>query len=44
MTRAASAAACVPAKAPVEAAVAELIDGTQRGSRAAASCASWLMA
>ena len=33
-----------PGKAPVEAAVAELIDGTERGSRAAASCASWLMA
>ena len=38
MTRAASAAACVPTWAPVEAAVAELIVGTQRGSRAPASC------
>jgi hypothetical protein len=36
--RAASAAACVPTCAPVEAAVAELIAGTQRGLRAAASC------
>ena len=31
MTRAASAAACVPTCAPLEAAVAELIEGTQRG-------------
>ena len=32
-TRAASAAACVPTCAPIEALVAELIAGTQRGSR-----------
>ena len=30
--------------APVEAAVAELIAGTQRGSRASASCVSWSIA
>src|SRR5262249_3208241 len=39
MTRAASAAGCVPTCAPVEAAVAVLMAGTQRGLRAAASCA-----
>ena len=40
-TRAASAAACVPTWAPIEALVAELIAGTQRGFRAAASCVAW---
>ena len=38
MTRAASAAACVPTWAPIEALVAELIAGTQRGFCAPASC------
>ena len=37
MTRAASAAACVPTWAPIEALVGELIAGTQRGLRCAAS-------
>ena len=41
MTRAASAVACVPTWAPVEAAVAALMAGTQRGLRAAASCVFW---
>ena len=41
MTRAASAAACVPTWAPIEALVAELIAGTQRGFFAAASCVAW---
>ena len=41
MTRAASAAACVPTCAPIEALVAELIAGTQRGFFAAASCVFW---
>src|SRR5271165_232548 len=40
ITRAASAAACVPTCAPVEEAVAELIAGVQRGLLAAASCIS----
>ena len=42
-TRAASAAACVPTWAPIEALVAELISGTQRGLRWAASCVAWSM-
>src|SRR6202140_958370 len=41
MTRAASAAACVPTCAPFEAAVGTLIAGTQRGFLAAASWVAW---
>src|SRR5712672_1240281 len=44
MTRAASAAACVPTCAPFEAKVALLIAGTQRGFFAAASWVAWLIA
>jgi hypothetical protein len=43
MTRAASAAACVPTCAPFEANVALLIAGTQRGFFAAASWAAWFI-
>jgi hypothetical protein len=43
MTRAATAAACVPTCAPVEALLAELIAGTQRGLRASTSWFSWLI-
>ena len=43
MTRAASAAACVPTWAPIEALVAVLIAGTQRGLFAAASWVAWSM-
>ena len=43
MTRAASAAACVPTWAPFEAKVAVLIAGTQRGFLAAASWVAWSM-
>src|SRR5712675_1539960 len=43
MTRAASAAACVPTCAPFEANVALLIAGTQRGFFAAASWVAWFM-
>src|SRR5262249_916358 len=39
----ASAAACVPTWAPIEAVLAVLIAGTQRGLRAASSCAFRLM-
>jgi hypothetical protein len=42
-TRAASAAACVPTWAPIEAVLAVLIAGTQLGLRAAASCVFCLM-
>ena len=41
MTRAASAAACVPTCAPIEALVGELIAGTQRGFFSAASWVFW---
>ena len=40
---AASAAACVPQWAPVEAFVDELIAGTQRGFFAALSCSAWVI-
>jgi hypothetical protein len=40
-TRAASAAACVPTWAPIEALVGELISGTQRALRWAAFCVAW---
>src|SRR5882724_2167409 len=43
ITRAASAAACVPTCAPFEAKVALLIAGTQRGFFPAASWVAWLM-
>src|ERR1700682_3199601 len=43
MTRAASAAACVPIWAPVEADVALLIAGTQRGFFPAASWVAWFI-
>src|SRR5258705_12693783 len=43
MTRAASAAACVPTCAPFEANVALLIAGTQRGFFAAASWVAWFL-
>src|SRR3984893_3802476 len=43
MTRAASAAACVPICAPFEANVALLIAGTQRGFFPAASCVAWFL-
>src|SRR5258705_4117374 len=43
MTRAASAAACVPTCAPFEANVALLIAGTQRGFFAAASWVAWFI-
>ena len=43
MTRAASAAACVPTCAPFEAKVAVLIAGTQRGFFATASWVAWFM-
>ena len=41
ITRAASAAEWVPTCAPIEALVAELIAGTQRGFFSAASCVFW---
>src|SRR3981189_907086 len=43
MTRAASAAACVPTWAPFEAKVAVLIAGTQRGFFATASWVGWFI-
>src|ERR1700733_8282402 len=43
ITRAASAAACVPTCAPFEAKVAVLIAGTQRGFFATASWVAWFM-
>src|ERR1700686_1793262 len=43
MTRAASAAACVPTRAPFEAKVGVLIAGTQRGFFATASWVAWFM-
>ena len=43
ITCAASAAACVPTWAPIEADVAELIAGTQRGFFSAASWVFWSM-